>query len=243
MIQNNLINLQKQDFNKPVYHFMKYEYLLSMIDNKELVLPKISKWDDTYENFFWKSQFQMKSENVTASNNIFQSFFGQCWTTDKDSAALWYAYSPDKKSVRIETTVQKLINVVHANTNDECLTSLGMIEYMEKEDLKNWLKQQSPISSLQTFKDIAKESLFKKRDVFSYENEFRIIYDGDYSCRDFKTFKIDVDDFITKIVLDPRTKCAENLKIISELRTKIFSDRIRKSTLYDFKHVNIKVNF
>jgi hypothetical protein len=57
---NNLSHLDPSDFNRPVYRFMKYKHLLSMINDSELKIAKISSWGDTYENFFWKSNFKLQ---------------------------------------------------------------------------------------------------------------------------------------------------------------------------------------
>jgi hypothetical protein len=38
--------MQDIDLDKPIYRFMKYEHLLSIIDKEQLVIAKISKWDD-----------------------------------------------------------------------------------------------------------------------------------------------------------------------------------------------------
>jgi hypothetical protein len=246
--RNNLFHLNPSDFNRPVYRFMKYKHLLSMINDSELKIAKISSWDDTYENFFWKSNFNLQDGVSFNSGDILKNFWGQCWTTEKDSVAMWHSYSPDKQSVRIKTTIQKLINAVCAEERDMCLSYWGLVEYKTKNELICWLNEQSPIMSLPKFKEIAKESLFFKRDLFEYENEFRIIFNGDHeSDSELKAYKIDVTNFIEEIVFDPRIKpCCRETYRADLMGMSIYANKIRKSALYDlydFKPAKIQINF
>jgi hypothetical protein len=229
-----------------------------MIKDNELKIAKVSSWEDTYENFFFKSDFRSLKDGreYPASENILNSFWGQCWTTEKDSDALWRKYSSDEPRVRIKTTVQKLMDVVCASgERDMCLSYLGFVEYKKKDELRTWLEEKQPINSPLDFQQIGKESLFMKRDLFEYENEFRVIFNGDNSDSELKAYKIDVADFIDEIVFDPRITAdhyeKRRAKLISQ---SVWSNKIRKSAYCiqgsfssikcdDFEPVNVQINF
>lgn len=83
----NLRNLSVRDLNTAIYRIMPIEQLIGMFETNKLVIPKINKWEDPYENFFLKSEF-WNGSNELSTLKVREGIYGQCWSKFKDSDAL-----------------------------------------------------------------------------------------------------------------------------------------------------------
>ncbi len=199
----NLRKLDVGDLNTAVYRVMPIERLIEMFETNKLVIPKINKWEDPYENFFLKCEF-WNGANQLSTASIRDRIYGQCWSQFKDSDALWRLYSPDKKSVRIKTTIGKLFDTIY--TSDSCSANsyIGAVAYETKNKITRWVKSQDVSTS--SINKMIIESLFMKRNNFSHEREVRIAYILPTHALnpDLVEFNIDIHDFIENITFDPR---------------------------------------
>lgn len=223
------------DMNKSLFRIFSFDGLLQMLNEKANYLVKTSLWEDVYENFILKEVIK-KDDKEMSMNSLVDIFYGQCWTSRKSSDAMWRIYSPDKKSVRIKTRVGKLYNI---KTPNDGAFILGQVRYYSQakieEDINNL-----PVLTKGEIIALIIQSLFTKRNSFSHEAEYRVIYvpnlDKEKVDSPAKSFLINPIDFIENIYFDPR---AENAYV--ERCTKILTDafkypksRIKKSSLYSF---------
>jgi hypothetical protein len=235
----NMRNLAPEEREERIYRIIPFFRLEQMLQQGKNTLVKILSWDDPYENFFYKQEFDLHGTPVSAVE-LGKQIFGQCWSSFKDSDALWRIYSQDKQSVRIRTTIGKLYD--SAYLDDSCMVStfIGKISYQSKTALNNWLKSAVPIST-SALDDMAVDSLFLKRNNFTHEREVRLIYRTDSKSPELnqpiKQYDINVDDFIEEITFDPR--CDDSYyKAFKDylIKTyKIDSHKINKSSMYVFK--------
>ena len=72
--------------------------LLELFQTRHNVLVAPEKWDDPFENFI------LKSDRVSR-----RGWYGQCWTWQRASDAMWRIYSGDKNGVRMRSTPAKLL--------------------------------------------------------------------------------------------------------------------------------------
>lgn len=116
----NLRNVTTADLDKSIYRIIKLDHLEIMLRDSTIAFAKTSSWEDVYENFFFKEKFYLAGDRVKMEH-FADHIFGQCWSTFRDSDAMWRIYSQDKKSVRIKTTISKLFDAVYLE--DACMAS------------------------------------------------------------------------------------------------------------------------
>ena len=232
------------DREKFLFRIIPFDTLLHMLNEKKNTLVNISKWEDVYENFLLKENIIVKDKGYSIAS-LSNRYFGQCWTTKATSDAMWRIYSPDKKGVRIKTTIGRLWDSVDSGIKDgRCV--IGKVQYIQLSKIKEDIVNSLPFT-IKTFSNLITLSLFVKRSSFSHENEYRLIYVCDKDSEDngkiIKEVSIDPQDFIINIYFDPR---ADNAYVerCKKILTKAFgfpAKKISKSTLYDFKPFSIEL--
>lgn len=232
-------NLAPEEREERIYRIIPIFRLEQMLKQRKNTIVKVLSWDDPYENFFYKQEFELNGTPVSAVE-IGKQIFGQCWSLLKDSDALWRIYSQDKQSVRIRTTIGKLYD--SAYLDDKCMVStfIGKISYQSKSALNHWLKSAAPIST-SDLDNMAVYSLFFKRNNFKHEREVRLIYRTDSTSPEvsdsIKQYDIDINNFIEEITFDPRSDDSyyKAFKDYLIKTYKIDSHKINKSSMYVFK--------
>jgi hypothetical protein len=244
-----LINIDELDLDKEIFRIISLNRLVEMLREKELVLPKVNLWEDVYENFFLKSNLLIDGDEIIGLKEDSDQYFGQCWGFIEDSDAMWRIYSCDKLSIRIKTTIRKLINALNPlhimGSNIGILENpwIGAVEYKSKEELNVWMKKQ--IIKRDNLMPNIKDSLFIKRDSFQHESEVRVVYYAeDESDSKIKpdsnsqlvSFQISPLDLIDEIAFDPRADDSyyrANKEFLTK-ELKVPAKKITKSKLYDF---------
>ena len=96
-----------------LYRIMPIHFLISLIEKKRLVLPRIENWEDPGE----KSRFKLLEtyfekykvdEDITDSiefSKFIKKFYGLCFTRKEECDAMWRVYSQDTHSVKIATSI------------------------------------------------------------------------------------------------------------------------------------------
>lgn len=120
--------------NKPIYQILPVKYLIKIIRNQKLRFNNIVRsWEDPYELFLLKQNIEIESwPKNHFSFKLLNNYYGQCWSLAEDSDAIWRIYSFDKESVRIKTSVIKIINVL-----DQIRGMKWYVPYFGKVDYKN----------------------------------------------------------------------------------------------------------
>ena len=233
------------DSKKKLYRIIPFDSLLSMLNDGENNLVKTSKWDDVYENFFLKESFHIDGVRKDFSP-VINRFFGQCWSSRNSSDALWRIYSPDRKSVRIRTTIGKLDSIVDSIVDPNLTFLLGKVKYYSRKKIENDMKEATPLTLVQVL-DYTLKSLFVKRDSFKHESEYRLVCmcnpHSSYFHDGIIKLKIEPLEFIEQICFDPRADDSYVARC-KKVLTKAFSipsSRIVKSSLYDFSHISLDV--
>lgn len=106
---------------------------LALRDKKTVCIRDVcGLWDDPFENFILQGRGRT-SNGRTVSFGMRESLFGQCWTLNWESDAMWRIYSPDKNGVKIRTTIKKLFESIYnaiptGKRNVSCF--IGKVEYL-----------------------------------------------------------------------------------------------------------------
>ncbi len=170
-------------------------------------------------------------------------FFGQCWTTECESDALWRIYAPKKDGILIRSTPKKLLTKLYGSKpDDELRWEMGKINYLKEKDIV----ENSSILFNQVISDTSGRECFKslliKREAFRYESEVRLLYqDLDNDCKeDIIKFEIkDINDVFDQITIDSRMSkfmCENFIQIAKDAG---FEGEVTRSTLYEVPNLVI----
>ncbi len=242
-IQDSIIP-KKEDFDNPLYRIVSFDTLLKMFNEKKNTLVLTSKWEDVYENFLLKESF-IRNGKPYSLDSFQDRVFGQCWSTKQSSDALWRIYSPDKKSVRIKTTIGRLWN---CKPSKSCGGSflIGKVQYFSQSKIQEDLVKVSSFS-VDELSKLMISSLFVKRTSFSHESEYRLIYMCDEDSPDngqvVKELDIDPHDFIKSVYFDPRCDLSyfERCKRVLMKAFGYPASKIKRSNLYAFDPCTLEI--
>ena len=99
-MERNVIGISNWD--APVYRTFSLKSALELFKEGKNGLVHPSRWDDPFENFFLKNGAIDEHENPVALDDVHKDWYGQCWTLEGESDALWRIYSPEKVRPRDE---------------------------------------------------------------------------------------------------------------------------------------------
>lgn len=232
MNDKNTINLAKKDMAAYVYRVMPINRFYQLFSKKQNVLVRPSKWEDPFENFILNAPAR-RTDGTIVSFGFNNAFYGQCWTKLTSSDALWRIYSPDKTSVRVRTTVRKLLTtlqVPHGELASE-RAFIGKVLYLREKKLVEFGNS--------VFRDGLRsralaETLLVKRLAFRHEREVRLLYfSGSEAKPDTYTYPVNPHDLIDQVMLDPRLSREEANTEKQEIqKTTGFQGSILHSRLY-----------
>jgi hypothetical protein len=245
-INNNILGNIKPDTK--IYRVITLERFFELIKNNNLVLAKPKLWDDPFENLLSKTII-IDQQGFEIGFNVSNDFYGQCWTQKKECDGIWRNYASLQNGVKIQTTVQKLLNIVYNKDDNfsKINTFIGKVEYMSDKRIKDFLKNPNFLNWVldSSVKNIAK-TLLIKRSEFRYEKEVRVLFASQQkeniinNTKDIKKFNLSPIDFIEGIVFAP--KMDNNLFNIYQeqlIKSGFNKKIISKSELY--KPFNIKI--
>ncbi|MET0012037.1 MAG: DUF2971 domain-containing protein [Sedimenticola sp.] len=237
-------HFKDNELDKYVYRIISLERLLELFVTSKNVLVKPAKWEDKFENFILIAKVKHSSENIV-EYNIHDRIYGQCWTFEKSSDAMWRIYSPNKDGLRIRTKVRTLLESMYeAHPHlPELRCCLGKVKYKKDKELMevaNSIFDDDGISVENIFK-----SLLVKRNAFKHENEVRLLYDGwteENTDNSLYSYDFNPHKIISQIMIDPRRKYLEFQKIKQIIKeTTGYEGDIKRSLLYTLPK-NIVVN-
>lgn len=216
------------------FRIMKEEHLVSMFQNKELVLVNPNKWEDPFEAH-WASLFN--KDRVLNDLN----FYGLCFTKDSRSDAMWKIYSAEKKGIRIRIDKKKFWKSLQGAYSSGSLGQtpelyFGEVQYCNDAELVS-------ISKDYDFEKVGNEKglvlpWFAKRNAFKYEMELRLLLaempDSHYKTLTLYKIPLNPRDFITSLQLDGRLSETDFINKRKELskKTGFPSQYIIQSQLY-----------
>lgn len=230
-----LTNIKESEIDKPIYRIISLERLLELFLTKTNTLVKPKMWEDVFENFILKSSVRLCNGEIV-EYNLHDRIYGQCWTLQNASDAMWRIYSSDKKGLRIRTTIRKLAeslgNAQPSLPDVRC--RIGRVEYLSEKKLMEVANSTFDDSGIGV--DELFRSLLVKRRAFLHESEVRALYEelDDISfSNDLYRYKIDPHYLIDQIMIDPRRSYEEFIGIKNIIQeTTGFRGRIVRSLLY-----------
>ncbi len=139
MQQSKYLNGLDSCKNCYIYKIIPLDRLFELFTKRKNVLVHPRKWFDPFEKFIGK----------IVPLNYENNFYGQCWTLQKASDAMWRIYSPERiyypkwESVRIRTTAIKLIDSLNSNLDKRANVQIfiGKVRYLYKKRCAIFIKK------------------------------------------------------------------------------------------------------
>ena len=234
-----------ESFDLVMYKYIRLDYVLNMLETKKLRFDNIKKWEDVYENFVDKEEIILLNSEREEMHS--RAYYGQSWTVQEESDAMWRIYSPDQQSVRVMTVYPLLFHVlvepINKNRDNPLWPTIDYVFYADENEINEWLLSNTPMN-IWAFIELQNEGIFIKRREFEYEKEVRIILSSDNKeKKGYVELDFDPNRVFREIVIDPRVNEEEFVRQRDCLIERGFDgSKIRKSTLYDFKRVKIVVD-
>lgn len=204
--------------DKKLYRFIGFEDFVNLMINKKDRFAHPTSWDDKYEGFlFSHMEDEADVRNIVKImydilcvgnyDAIIKNYYnlwsgkwftyGQCWSSHKETDAMWRCYSYGNKAVRLRTTESKLLK--HVKTEFPAEEKYDVCLQKVKYDLKknNTLEQQ--IVQMKVSKNPL-EAYYHKRNVFSHESEYRLLVRNNqyywFDSSSYKRAKFQIDEEI-----------------------------------------------
>lgn len=232
MNSKNYINVTQDERGDYIYRVMPLRRLFDLFSNRQNVLVRPSKWDDPFENFILNAPARLPDGTI-ATFGFSNDFYGQCWTRQASSDAIWRIYSPDTKSVRVRTTIRKLLSSLQAPLGEWAneLAFIGKVLYLGDKKL---IEFGNGIFRDGLHSRALAETLLVKRNAFKHEREVRLLcLEKDEGLQDICAYPLDPHALIDQIMVDPRLPFAEVEKVREDIRKRTgFAGRIKRSLLY-----------
>jgi len=240
MTADGFINLGYEQSSLPIYRIFPLKRFREIVANRVNTLVRPAKWDDPFENALLKAKIVLDDGSV-GSAEFKDDLYGQCWTTQIDSDAMWRIYSPDKSGVRLRTTVGALLDSLvsscpqyHESGCFSCF--IGRVEYCTQDEIisrftdPEWAKTHV----LDTTGCGQASALLLKRPEFAHEKEIRLIYFANEQNRtgsDVYSYPIDPQALFDEVAFDPRWDAAE-FDVAKVEAEKAGFDNVVQSPLY-----------
>lgn len=224
----------------PIFRIFSKGRFLDLFSTGSNGLVKPSMWEDPFENFFLRSRVTGPKGEKISIQGLAEDWYGQCWTYNNDTDAMWRIYSPipHRDGIKAKTTVRKLFQSFYDDEDDFATQKFfcGKVRYFAEEAIADFM-------SRMRFWDIASggqshgfaELLCIKRDAFAPENEIRLLFqdlDPKRGAEGVARFDLDVNKVFDEIVIDPRLYEHEATALCEEIAAAGCTLPISRSTLY-----------
>lgn len=170
-----------------IYKYIPLKYLVSLLKSKKMRFNKVTSWEDPYENFLQRQSFLNTAGEKINIENMFATYYGQCWTLLNESDAMWRIYSVktedlkkndniiDETAIKIKIESSLLEREINKSISDNDYWELCCkdVKYTDEDEIDNALNH-LPLDDYRV-QELFMKSLFVKRKAFDHEREFRII--------------------------------------------------------------------
>lgn len=175
-----------------LYRIISLETFIDLLHNKRERYVRPATWEDTFEGYLFSKIYDKNEQrkivediyyNVCPRNykgtinnmlNLEHSkwfVYGQCWTTEAESDAMWRIYSYGKHSIQIQTTERRISNLLKKADGTKYDIQPVKYDVNPNDDLTHIQIQQ-----LKNTQNIYEPFLHKRR-AFKHEKERRVLID------------------------------------------------------------------
>lgn len=244
--ERNRIRFNDNELNSHIYRIYAIDRLESLFRSQTDALVNPKKWDDPFENFFLARTNVVDSltRNHIPLSNLANDWYGQCWSRNRETDAMWRIYSPDpmnQAGAKVRTTIRRLFdNLSSVNSTAPNLQFfVGRVDYWSQQKIQTQMSRLS-------FSDLALGAtgehfanlLCIKREAFRHENEVRLLfqyingYGQKIGTNGVFSYPLKPNNIFDEVVLDPRLSDSQAQALTLRLETAGCTLSITKSDLY-----------
>ena len=218
-----------------IYRIFSRDWFFQLFEDRQNALVWPAMWDDPFENVFLRARVRTR-RGENGRFGVHDDVYGQCWTLERASDAMWQIYSRNKDAIRVRTTVGKLIRSIRAEnrgwTDSKCF--IGRVEYMKDSELREFGKT---VFSAGLSREAVARSLTVKRKAYKHEMEVRLIYiDPRNTKHPGGVYKYNLDPLvlIEQAMVDGRVSYGDYQPVKAEImrRTGLKPRQVKRSLLY-----------
>lgn len=209
-----------------LYKYMSLAQFLSWVETNKTHLTNINSWPDKWEAALYKMPHIIKDRQAKQSlAKLYRQMYGQSWSLNPESDALWRIYSPQQEGVLIQTRANRFKQLNQINYG-----LLGKVKYYaDLTELKKIADTMNEYGGL--------SGGLLKRAAFKYENEVRLITLAQHiptvkAEGSYINIELDPRGFIEQIIIDPRASRWVVETIIRYCRRAGFAIIPQRSDLY-----------
>jgi hypothetical protein len=248
-----------KSLDTPIYRTIRWKYVRALFEQGSMPLMAPSLWDDPFERLVGETSVYLASETDNQPrllNTLRRVVYGQCWSLNHESDAIWRIHSTvtkdhrtmrnnaiEEEGVRVRTTVRRLLRAVWDASPAEVRRGLffGRVRYMHERDALEAIAAELLESDPETDSVDARarrtaESLLMEREPFAHEDECRLIYvDAVENAEQQALFGVSIAEpntLFRHVALDPRLNAIDVRDRQKELRKFGFTGQIIQSELY-----------
>lgn len=176
-----------------LFRIISLETFIDLLHHKRERYVRPSTWEDVFEGYLFSKiydpierrkivediyyticprNYKATIENMLRLEHSKWFVYGQCWTTEAESDAMWRIYSYGKHSIQIQTTKAKIERLFDGTENIKHIIEPIKYDVDPADDLT-----QKQIQQLKQTLSIY-EPYLHKRKAFSHENEIRVLIDN-----------------------------------------------------------------
>ena len=231
-----------------IYRYLPLERYYEMIEDHVNVLSHITLWEDPYEAFVFRAGLTLPGAENLDVYDKFKGVYGQSWTMhETESDVIWRAMGKRGSTVRIRTTVEKLIASLRLKRETEDRVRVGRVVYKDEDEFSSRLIEADLRAVLEGDLVEAMNFFFVKRSEFALEKEVRVIAipnenDIDRTkCKKGHLLKFGITpaDMIDEVMADPAMdrRVYEQL-VCRTLYAGIVRSKIKQSKLFTWPKVS-----
>lgn len=129
--------LTSKELQSDIYRIIDIEKFEKMIMDNEIGFVIPTKWEDPYEDILYN---KLKEYDLDFNNNHKEnSLFGQCWTFNNDTDAMWRIYSNNKRGIKVQANLTELHNYLESLGIDRFDVLMTKVLYKDTEEIENQL--------------------------------------------------------------------------------------------------------
>lgn len=237
MDTKNYLYIPQPSRDSFIYRITSLPHLFALFEKKQNILVKPKKWEDPFENFILRSKVRLQNGEIAALA-FHDQLYGQCWTLQSASDAMWRIYSPNADAVRLRTTVRKLAESLNKSCGEwgHVEAFIGRVKYLPNKLLVRYANRVFRGGAECLSSRLFAQTLLVKRPAFKHEREVRLLFfphDMSSASDDLYPYSVDPNALIDQIMIDPRIPRHMADALREEIQTKtLFSGPIRRSLLY-----------
>lgn len=231
-MNKNFLFLNQRQIDEPVYRILSSTRLFELFNSHMNVLVRPTLWDDPFENFVLKAPVRTQGGEL-GDFGFRDDLYGQCWTFQRASDAMWRIYSADKQGVRIRSTPRKLLASLSAGLGNWASSQafIGKVRYLPDAKMRQFARQVFA-DGLDAERIVS--TLLVKRPAFEHEREVRLVYfDREGSEAELYRYRVDAHHLIDQMMTDPRLTADETDEFQANIRSQTgFRGDVLRSLLY-----------